>query len=589
MSMKLTNKAIGKSLLALLVTACMNLSSNVVADEKEDLTVLRNTVVNLLQTLVQQGVMSQEQARNLVQQAQDKAEEEVAAAKAEEDVPEDVVRVQYVPDIVKEEIRNQVRAELKAEVVADVVSQAKRERWGVKDALPSWLNKIKISGDMRVRGQGDLYDSGNVEQGDVNNPYLNASEINSNGPLTLAELANVANLQDGFDDLLVTDEDRIRERIRLRLNLDAKINEQFATKIRLTTGNTTDPVSTNQTLGEGGNRYDIVLDRAYIQYKGSEQGPLSWLTAYAGRMPNPWHSTDLVWDDDLGFEGLAATGRYTIGGNDLYGSEFGDKDVFLTMGAFPLEEYSLSSSRDKWLLGAQIGTSWKFANQSSFKLSAAYYDYINVQADPAPRDTDEFNASLPQSLQKGNSLFFLNSPNDPTPLDPSDNVGSLALASDYELINLTAQFDYAYFAPYNLRLTADYVKNIGYESSELEERLGTEVKTGDVGYHLRADFGWPRIANFGHWNIFAAYKHLERDAVLDAFTDSDFHLGGTDAEGWELGANFGLAPNAWLSFTYRSANEIDGIVIGNDNCNQSTNINCNFGIDVIQLDLNARY
>lgn len=585
------NKMMKQIFISAAIAASMIYSSSMYADEKEDLTVLRNTVVNLLQTLVQQGVMSQEQARILVQQAQDSAEEEVAAARAEEEVPEDVVRVQYVPDIVKEEIRNQVRAELKAEVLADVVSHAKKERWGVKDSLPGWLNRIKISGDMRVRAQGDLYDEGNPAAGDIltnANPYLNANRLNSSGPFI--EANTFPDLTDGSDEFLVTDEDRIRERVRLRLNLDAKINDQFTTKVRVTTGNTTNPVSTNQTLGEGNNRYDIVLDQAYIKFQGSSGKPLSWLTAYAGRMPNPWHSTDLVWDNDLGFEGLAATGKFSLGGNDLYGQLHGDKEVYLTLGAFPLEEYSLSSNRDKWLFGGQLGTKWKFANQSSLNLSAAYYNYVNVQADPTPKDVDEFLASRPESLQKGNSLFSVFSPFDANLNDLSfDDDRFYALAADYDLINLTAQFDYAYFAPYHLIFTADYVKNLGYSSSEVAERIGAEVETGDVGYHLRLDFGWPRIAHFGHWNIFAAYKHLERDAVLDAFTDSNFHLGGTDAEGWEIGGNLGIAKNTWLSLTYLSANEIDGIVIDDDTCNTDPSFNCNFGIDVIQLDLTTRY
>ena len=42
------------------------------------------------------------------------------------------------------------------------------------------------------------------------------------------------------------------------------------------------------------------------------------------------------------------------------------------------------------------------------------------------------------------------------------------------------------------------------------------------------------------------YRYLERDAVLDAFTDSDFHLGGTDAKGYQLGFDLGLSRGAWL-------------------------------------------
>jgi hypothetical protein len=62
--------------------------------------------------------------------------------------------------------------------------------------------------------------------------------------------------------------------------------------------------------------------------------------------------------------------------------------------------------------------------------------------------------------------------------------------------------------------------------------------------------------------------------VLDAYADSDFHGGGTDAEGWTLGFEYGLTRAASLQFRYMSADEIDGPPLA---------------IDVVQLDLNARF
>jgi hypothetical protein len=70
------------------------------------------------------------------------------------------------------------------------------------------------------------------------------------------------------------------------------------------------------------------------------------------------------------------------------------------------------------------------------------------------------------------------------------------------------------------------------------------------------------------------YKYLERDAVLDAFTDSDFHLGGTDAKGYYFGFDYAFTPRVSARIRYLSANEIDGPPLG---------------IDVVQLDLNASF
>jgi hypothetical protein len=78
----------------------------------------------------------------------------------------------------------------------------------------------------------------------------------------------------------------------------------------------------------------------------------------------------------------------------------------------------------------------------------------------------------------------------------------------------------------------------------------------------------------GDWRVASMYKHLERDAVLDAFTDSDFHAGGTDAEGWVLDLQYGIAHHTWMRVRYLTANEIDGPPLG---------------IDVVQLDLNTKF
>ena len=75
------------------------------ADERQSLEELRNTVVNLLQALVDQGVISREKAQQMVKAAQDKAAAD-AAAVAKSD--EGAVRVPYVPQIVKDEIAKQV-------------------------------------------------------------------------------------------------------------------------------------------------------------------------------------------------------------------------------------------------------------------------------------------------------------------------------------------------------------------------------------------------------------------------------------------------------------------------------------------------
>jgi hypothetical protein len=81
-----------------------------------------------------------------------------------------------------------------------------------------------------------------------------------------------------------------------------------------------------------------------------------------------------------------------------------------------------------------------------------------------------------------------------------------------------------------------------------------------------------------------AYKHLERDAVLDAYTDSDFHLGGTDAEGYVLEGSYSVLKDVWMTLKYLSASEVD---LNPDPLTASSE--GRYGVDVLQLDLNATF
>ncbi|ANX05649.1 hypothetical protein PG2T_13980 [Immundisolibacter cernigliae] len=515
------------------------------ADERADLEKLRATVTGLIGALVEQGVLSREAADGMIKKAEADAARTVAA-QAQQAPPArpGEVRVTYVPQIVKDEIRAQVRDELRQEVAQDVIDRARQEQWGVPAALPDWVARLKFKGDLRLRGQSDRFADGNAQFA-----YFDFLEINNAGGLADA----------GADGLLNTSEDRDRLRARARLGLDVTITDSLLAGFRLGTGNTRDPVSTNQTLGNTGNRYETVLDQAFLRYQAA--GATPWLTAWGGRFDSPWLSTDLVWDGDLGFEGAAATLRH-----DFVGSGQPARGVFLTAGAFPLQEEELSS-KDKWLFGGQLGLDLAFADQSRLKAGLAYYHFSHVVGRRNDLDGIEFDYTAPEYLQKGNTLYDIR--ND---ADPQSQL--FALASDYHLLDLTVQYDIARFAPYHVILTGDFVRNVGFDEDEVAARIGQPIEAKINGYQFMASVGWPQVTAAGRWRVFGGYKHLERDAVLDAFTDSDFHLGGTDAKGWILGGDYGLARNTWLTMRYLSADEIDGPPLG---------------IDVLQLDLNTRF
>ncbi|MGZ8946972.1 MAG: putative porin [Methylococcaceae bacterium] len=558
-----------KPLLALALLCAAGLTQ---AGEKEELLKLRNTTTNLIKQLVKQGILTDKTANEMIKQAEADADQQVAEAKSaapkeaasKEVVPADEVRVSYVPDFVKDEIRQQVRSELREEVVSDVMQKAKKEQWGMPNALPEWIKRFKLSGDMRIREQSSFYASDNQA-----NSYFDWPTINASGGLGVTPPAN---------QFLDTTNDRHQARERVRLGIDVNVAEGLDAGIRLATGNIRNPVSTNQTLGNTGARYEFTLDRAYLKYNMVDDSKFNWLTVMGGRTPNPFFTagSELVWDEDLSFEGASGTVRHRLGESGLSDVSGGKgPSVFATAGIFPLQASAGVSTRDKWLFGGQAGLDWGFDNQDALKVGVGYFDYRNIQAviNKTPsatcyENTAEMSQSVPQFMQLGNSLTSICN-------NTANTLGGLVgLASNYRILNITALYDLALFAPTHLRFSADYAKNLGFNQQSIQAYTGQNITPETTAWQVKADVGWSKIDAFGKWSVFGYYKYLERDAVLDAYTDSDFHLGGTNTKGWVVGGNYGLVKNVWLTGRWLSGNVITGP---------------QYGVDVMQLDLNTRF
>jgi hypothetical protein len=566
--MKKTGMAVGISLAML--------AGTVTGGEREDLIELRATTLKLIDVLVEEGIFTREKADQLVQRARQAADQEIRAAAAAGEVVEEppadktVVRVPYVPEFVKDEIRAQVREELRADVTQDIVGIAQKEKWGTKDALPGWLSRIEFNGDMRLRYQGDYFASGN-------DLYFDWDEINGG--------ATPGTDPDAF---LNSTHEENRARARLRVGMDAQVNDSLKAGVRLTSGNTSNPVSTNQTLGNTGNRWNMVIDRAYLQYNWEQDhmpghDPQT-LTLLGGRFGNPFMHTDMVWDSDLGFEGVAAT--YSTGYGKSSWNDHYLPSVFATLGGFMIEDTGSTSCSDKYLMAAQAGGEWSFydgrsdTDDTKLKVAIAYYDYENMEAVRNAPDTFLTDCTAPEFMQKGNSLAQVSN------ITGAPSASLVGLASDFNIVNLTAEFDYAMAHDLHAIFTADYAMNIGFDEQEVLTRtqtLSTAWPDRTDAWHVRSALGHSNVRRAGNWQAFAGYKYIEADAVLDAFNDSDFHLGGTDAKGFYLGGSYGLMNNAWLTAKWMSADEIDGFNGTEGPVSQK------LGIDTFQLDLNARF
>jgi len=284
-----------------------------------------------------------------------------------------------------------VKKQLREQIKQEVLAQAREENWAAPHAIPEWINRFKLFGDFRMRYEGIRYPENN-DTG-FGSSFWNFNAINtSSTPFDYTALANPP-----YSNV---DQDRNRLRLRARLGMAVDLAEGFTSGLRLATGENNSPVTQNQSLGvassgQGGNfsKYALWLDRAFLKYETGGQ-PDDDLSVSFGRFDNPFFSTSMIWADDIGFDGVAAKWKFG----------FGDAlTPFVTLGAFPVFNTDLNfgtsnptkfKSYDKWMFGSQLGTDLEVNNEINFKIGAAYYLFKNIEG----RVSDPFTPVTAQDV-----------------------------------------------------------------------------------------------------------------------------------------------------------------------------------------------
>ncbi len=541
-----------------------------------------SSMVRLIRSLIQSGALNKDAGEALLAQAQTEAmaaqqAQRLAAAPAAGGLrpePGDV-RVPYISETVRDEIRDEVKGQ--------VMAQAKAEGWAAPNETPEWTKRIHVEGDIRVRNESRFFSGGNsdiaIDWAAINQG--SGFDVNPNTNLSLPPLLNT---RQNRPNIL---------RARARVGILADISDSTHAGVRLATGNDDSPVSTNQTLGGGLAKKNVWLDQGWLSYK-----PAEWVNITGGRFGNPFVSSDLLFSNDLNFDGLAAQFEKALPQRDV--------TLFGTLGLVPLE-YSSDSfpsrsqnkmgSEKKWLLGAQAGAEWKVNSDNRLRGAVAYYDFRNVSgrlSQPcalyAGADGCSTDWSRPAFMQKGNTLMLLRN----IALNPLDPAGTpqpqfVGLASKFQLLDLNMRWETKVAGRYGLRLDANYVRNLAYDENGMFTRAnggivnnfggsgGTtraDFKSGGNAYMFQATLGKPSPSARGDWNVLAGYKRIEPDAMPDAYNDPTFHLGGTNARGYYVSGSYAIDKNTWVTGRWTSTKEVFGPPLA---------------IDILQVEINTRF
>lgn len=328
-----------------------------------------------------------------------------------------------------------------------------------------WAGKLAVKGDLRYR-------------------YEMISD----------QTANAAGVQ--------TAADRYRDRIRARVNIEARPTDTILVGVGMATTEGGDPRSSNQSLDGTFSLKSFDLDLAYFDWKFVSFGNL-----IGGKMKQPFvkPGQSLFWDNDINPEGLAFNfnrGIWFATGYNYWIDEVSGAESTLTA--------------DAQLAGAQIGARLPIAS-STLVLGAHYYDLSAGQG----RRGVFFNCSATSnSCANGNTTIGA--------------AGAGVLAYDYEVAEVFAEFNTS-FGSLPFQVWADVAENQAVD--DLNMAWGAGVKLGAA-------------SNYRTWEIGATYQSLEKDALFAQLIDSDYAGGQTDTEGFVIRAGFAPLKNWVLHAAY---------------------------------------
>lgn len=292
--------------------------------------------------------------------------------------------------------------------------------------------------------------------------------------------------------------DRNRFRLRLRWKVVKELSKDLDLGFRIVTGSATDPTSALQTFTGDFTYKSIFLDQAYVKYHPAflkeNISSLAKAEVGGGKVENPFleNSGGLLWDSDVMPEGFYESLAF----------EFFDKKLkpFVSAGQFILQENAATS--DAELYGVQAGIRWNppgLAKESEVQLTHAvgYFDFSDYG-----RDSNFIVSGT--SLARGNTL-----------------AGSSALAAgDFNILQVYNGLQFKVGA-LPVKVFSDFFINLADQTPDPDDR--------NKGYQY--GIRWGEAKKKGSWEALYYYGYVEPNALVGAFSESDFGAGHANKRG----------------------------------------------------------
>jgi hypothetical protein len=317
-------------------------------------------------------------------------------------------------------------------------------------------------------------------------------------------------------------QERFRQRVRLRFNVEAKLNEQIRGGFSLASGDLNSPISTTQSLNQFDARKPIAIDRMYATYTPSWFKPL---TLTGGKFTYPWFNTELVWDKDLNPEGAGETLSFNVKTPAL-------KKISLVGFQLPFAKNQRTAANDRSfyntvVYGEQLQTFWQLGERVRLSAYGSFYDW--KFADSVAFSLLTANSASPEdgllalaNLGEENSMATVTATNSIT---GAKTLASAQFASKFAILDSLAEIDIAMPSErWPLTFIGDFaentracenVKNIPF-AAVFSAPCDPHARHG---YWLETSVG--RARKKGDWQFSYTRMMIQREAVIGAFNYSE--------------------------------------------------------------------
>ena len=522
------------------------------------------------------------EADDMIQQAEADALAVQQAAAAQADIAalppppsEDEMRVTYIPEVVKNNMRDQIKQELMA--------AAREEKWSEKK-YPEWTERFRPFGDIRVRFRGRL-----LLQRKRRHRRLPQLQRHQHRPALRRlpqqpQFAPQYNVNKTASASACAPAWAPTSCWATASTAASASPPATATRppppTRPSAASPTTPAGTSRNTPSGSTAPSSVTTPAPVD--GEE------LTFLVGRFDNPFFSTDIHWDNDLGFDGLALRGKVRINDNVSTFFAGGYFPVYNTDFNFASNQPEKFPSTDKWLTGAQLGIDWKVAEDWKAKFAVAYYSFDRIKGralrplHPAQPQRRRQHRLHPPRLRPARQHLHRPARHRPRlrqRLRQLYQYQYFGLASEFENLAFTGKLDLRRLRSRHASPSSGKSPKTSPSTSTKPPPSATAARTtsiegGDLAWYLAFQVGMPALEKFGDWQTAVGYRYVESDAVVDGFTDSDFGGGGTNVQGFTIGGSMALSPLVRIALTWMSSNEIAGPPLSQD---------------TLQFDINAKF